>query len=245
MILSRYSTLMRPQLECWVQVQARQYDRYTDIELVQRRARNMIKGLENLPHEERLKELDLASLDKRRLRGDLLTIDPTLSRAAALESLQPQQLGIQRVHSEADLVGDGRFRDISFTLNDLEKEFDFGSSPFQITTDNKKDKIKQSKNLKEKRLVISQNSIDQIKSPFALSCVPAQVQDFILTLIELHKVPVCPFLQLVEVPLDGSMTLMYSGHSSQICVICNLAECTLCTFVQIFTEGVKQNWTYY
>lgn len=40
---------------------------------------------------------------------------------------------------------------------------------FKITTDDKKDKIKQSKNLK-KILVISQNCIDQIKSEFCCFC---------------------------------------------------------------------------
>lgn len=74
MIIPLSSELFRLHLEHCVLFWPLQFKTDTErIEKVYRRAMKITRSLENLPSEERLKELDLVFLEKRKLKEDLIT----------------------------------------------------------------------------------------------------------------------------------------------------------------------------
>ena len=87
-----YATLVRSKMEFAVQAWSPYLKKDIDmLEKVQRRATKLVPAISHLPYEERMKILDLTTLEERRRRGDMIEVYRILH-------------GIDHVHAEGDFL---------------------------------------------------------------------------------------------------------------------------------------------
>lgn len=67
------------------------------------------------------------------------------------------------------------------------------------------------------------------------------MQDFAFAFVELHDIPVSPFLQLFEIPLSSSL-VQHIDHFLLFGIVCKTAERALYAIIEVSDTEIKWYW---
>ncbi|KAK4822727.1 LOW QUALITY PROTEIN: hypothetical protein QYF61_019724, partial [Mycteria americana] len=95
------------------------------------------------------------------------------------------------------------------------------------------------------QVLLRRAALDHIIPQPVLKPRIALTQDPALGLVEPHEVHTGPLLQLVQVPLDGILSFWRVSCTTQLGVICKLAEGALDLAVNVIDENIQQRWSQY